>query len=259
MSGSTSFDRAAGYYDDTRGRTPAGTARETALLAQELDGRGRVLEVGVGTGQVALPLHAAGIPLTGIDLAAPMLGVLRAKSGDSAPFPLVLGDATTMPFVEDAFGAAILRWVLHLIPDWQRAVAEIVRVVRPGGVTGVSLGGYKEGPVEQIQARFCEAAGITLAPIGLDWSDYDAVDAVMAEHGATARDLEPFGDAFTMTVEDFMRGVERGMFSWTWRVPAETRAAAAREARAWAEREYGPLEPIPPRPYEVRWRAYDLP
>ena len=259
MSGSTAFDRAAGYYDSTRGRTPAGVARETEILAAELDGRGRVLEVGVGTGQVALPLHSAGIPMTGIDLAVPMLDVLRAKSGGVAPFPLVLGDATTMPFAHSAFGGVVLRWVLHLIPEWQRAVAEIVRVLRPGAVVAVMLGSYGDGPAERIKVRFCEAAGMDQAPIGLDWADYGSIDAAMAARGATARDLEPFTDVEAMSVEDFMRGVEDDAFSWTWRAPADVRAAAAAQARAWAEQEYGRLDRLPPRTYDVTWRVYDLP
>ena len=63
----------------------------------------------------------------------PMLAKLLAKAGGAPPFPLVEGDTTRMPFADDPFGGAYLRWVLVLVPDWSAAVAEIVRVVEPGG------------------------------------------------------------------------------------------------------------------------------
>jgi hypothetical protein len=60
MSGSIPFDRAASFYDRTRALTPESSAAITRLLGDELRGRGPALEIGVGTGLIALPLHAAG-------------------------------------------------------------------------------------------------------------------------------------------------------------------------------------------------------
>src|SRR5207247_3699183 len=79
--GSTSFDRAAAYYDETRGLTDEAVRDQMSLLASELHGRGRTLEIGVGTGQVALPLAAVGIRIVGLDLSEPMLRVLVEKGG----------------------------------------------------------------------------------------------------------------------------------------------------------------------------------
>lgn len=106
-SGSVAFDRAAEFYDQSRAISEEAMARTVTLLSQELAGRGRCLEVGVGTGLVALALHAAGVPLEGIDLSAPMLGRLLHKAGGAPPFPLVRGDATRMPFLDRVFGAAL--------------------------------------------------------------------------------------------------------------------------------------------------------
>ncbi|MFN8232898.1 MAG: class I SAM-dependent methyltransferase [Actinomycetota bacterium] len=86
------------------------------VLSAEFGEKGPILEVGVGTGQVALPLAAGGVRVVGIDLARPMMERLVAKAGGRSPFPLVEGDATGMPFADDAFDEAYLRWVLHLIP-----------------------------------------------------------------------------------------------------------------------------------------------
>lgn len=60
-------------------------------LLQELAGRGRVLELGIGTGRVALPLHRRGVNVTGIDASAAMIKRLKAKP-DAAGISVVLGN-----------------------------------------------------------------------------------------------------------------------------------------------------------------------
>ncbi len=109
-------------------------------LCAHLRGRGRCLDAGVGTGSVALPLVRAGIPVVGVDLSRPMLDALRAKCGGAAALPLIRGDLTRLPIREGAFGAALAANVFHLITAWRAAVAELVRVVRSGGLLLVNLG-----------------------------------------------------------------------------------------------------------------------
>src|SRR5262245_32754657 len=116
MSESVRFDRAAEFYDTTRAISDEAMALTIELLASELEGRGRALEVGVGTGLLALPLHAAGVPLAGLDLTPAMMARLVEKAGGASPFPLIQADATRMPFADGTFAGAYLRWVLHLIP-----------------------------------------------------------------------------------------------------------------------------------------------
>ena len=259
MGESVAFDRAAEYYDDTRGFSPEGEMAMVALLTGELRARGRVLEVGVGTGQVALPLHAAGIPVVGLDLARPMMDRLVAKAGGRRPFPLVQSDATRMPFADHAFGGAYLRWVLHLIPDWRVALAEMVRVVRPGGVLLTSIGGYG-GPRSEIQARFAELTGVSMEPPGLVWAGYEDLDAAMASLGGTKRELPPFTEPERDTLEHFMEAIVQNRFSWTWKVDDPTLLkAVAEEVRGWAEDRYGPLDGMAAQTFEIVWRAYDLP
>jgi SAM-dependent methyltransferase len=259
MGESVAFDRAAEYYDATRGFTPDGERSMVHLLSSELEGRGRVLEVGVGTGQVALPLHAAGIPLVGIDLARPMMDRLVSKAGGQSPFPLVQGDATRMPFADDMFGGAYLRWVLHLIPDWRASLEEMVRVVRPGGVLLTSIGSY-DGPRSEIQARFAELAGVSIDPPGLTWAGYEDLDAAMASLGGSKRELPPFTEAERDTLEHFMDGIVQNHFSWTWKVEDPTLlTTVADQVRVWAEDRFGPLDGVEAQTFEIVWRAYDLP
>ena len=68
MTESVRFDGAAEHYDQTRAIPDETMGRTISLLASELRDRGSVLEVGVGTGLLALRLHEAGIPVSGLDL-----------------------------------------------------------------------------------------------------------------------------------------------------------------------------------------------
>lgn len=256
-SGSTSFDRAAAYYDETRGLTDEAVRRQTDLLAGELRGRGRTLEVGVGTGQVALPLSEGGIPMAGLDLSEPMVRVLVRKAG-GVPFPVVVGDATRMPFEDGSFGAGLARWVFHLIASWRRALEELVRVVSPGGVLVILLGSYGTGPRAQVQDRFNELLGLPNEPVGIMWGDHETLDRAMTDLGATPRELPVLTDVDAQPLSVFLDGIDANRYSWTWRVPADELARLAPEVRAWAQERFGPLDRTAPHRFELAWRAYDL-
>jgi ubiquinone/menaquinone biosynthesis C-methylase UbiE len=129
--GSISFDHVADPYDKTPALTPAAAAEVREILVGELSGAGRALEVGVGTGRIALPISLTGIDLVGVDLARNMLDRLVKNAGGTSPFPLLQADATRLPFADDSFEGAIASWVLHLIAPWRAVAAEMVRVVHP--------------------------------------------------------------------------------------------------------------------------------
>ncbi|MGZ4478083.1 MAG: class I SAM-dependent DNA methyltransferase [Nocardioidaceae bacterium] len=67
----------------------------TVDLLAALAGAGRALEFAIGTGRVAVPLAERGIPVTGIELSAPMIDRLRAKA-DEDTIPVVVGDMATV-------------------------------------------------------------------------------------------------------------------------------------------------------------------
>lgn len=257
MSGSVSFDRAAEYYDETRGLSEEGVRRTTAALAEAFAGAEPLLEVGVGTGQVAAPLHRAGVRVVGLDLSRAMLARLLDKGEGGPPFPLLEADATAMPLRDGVFAGAYLRWVLHLIADWETAVREIARVVVPGGRFLAALGSYG-GARSEIQARFAQLTGISTAPVGLAWEGWPALDELVAAMGGsklpdvTVRDRDPFD------LERFVRGVEEARYSWTWGVADDVRRAAAAEIRSWAEARWGPLDRVPREAIEVRFAAYRM-
>jgi len=254
-----SFDRAAEYYDRTR-TLPADTAeRLTRTLADELRGRGTVLEVGVGTGRIALPLSRVGIPMTGVDLSAPMLRRLAQNAGGTSPFPVVQADATALPFRPASFGAVLACHVVHLIPRWREALAAMARAVRPGGVVLIDPGTQGAGWWTEVQDEFGRAAGVEPKARFVGTHDPREIDVAMAALGAKVRLLPPITGHETESIEEVIGKLEEGLYSWTWRMDEQRRARAAEETRRWAATTMGDLDQPREGSWEIRWRAYDIP
>jgi ubiquinone/menaquinone biosynthesis C-methylase UbiE len=259
-SGRVSFDRAAEYYDQTRGLPPPAMQHLAGLLAAELDARGRCLEIGVGTGRIALPLAEYGVPMAGIDVSPAMLARLVHKAGGSPPFPLALADATRLPFRDQVFGAGLCVHVLHLLPAWTSAVDELLRVVHPGGVLLVDVGGRDDPTLEELEKRFMDAAGMVAdARPGIASSRVEELHERLATAGCTRRELPPVTVARAESIADRIGWLEDGLFSWTWAIDDAARRRAAAETRAWAADELGPLDAPRELSHEIRCNAYDLP
>lgn len=248
------FDRAAGFYDRTRGLPTETTEAQTAQLTGELAGvTGPVLEIGVGTGRIAVPLARAGVRILGVDLSAPMLGELAAKGSAAAA---VRASATSLPVRAHSAGAVIACHVLHLIADWKQAVEEALRVLRPGGLL-LAARGRADGPASDLQRRIRIAAGVPDVAVGLD--NLDGLDQFMRERGAQARRLPPIPNPYATTAEQYLRHVRDNTYSWTWAIPEAARLRAVETVTAWVAQTLGePREvEIPAGP--VSWRSYRLP
>ena len=85
---------AAHYDDSTDAQFDAAEIGRTVEVLAELAGDGRALEFAIGTGRIALPLTARGVPVAGIELSTAMVDQLRAKPGGAA-LDVVIGDMTT--------------------------------------------------------------------------------------------------------------------------------------------------------------------
>ncbi len=92
---------------------------------------GSVLDVATGTGLVAARLLAAGHRVTGLDQSADMLAVARERFGDTVD--LVQASATEIPFPDASFDHLTFTYLLRYVDDPGATLAELARVVRPGG------------------------------------------------------------------------------------------------------------------------------
>jgi len=88
-------EETARRYDETSAEKFAPAVLDPAVdFLERLAGSGRVLEFAVGTGRVAIPLAARGVPVTGIELSEPMVAQLRGKV-DEGDVPVIVGDMAT--------------------------------------------------------------------------------------------------------------------------------------------------------------------
>jgi ubiquinone/menaquinone biosynthesis C-methylase UbiE len=249
------FDRAADYYDRTRALPPDVMERVVELLEDELAGRGVTLEVGVGTGRMALPLHERGVDLIGIDISIQMIEKLIERAG-AIPFPLSLADATRLPFTTNSLNAAVAAHVLHLISEWRTALDELTRVLGRGGLLLVDLGRWGTGKLQEITEYWSRKAGLEPKHPGI--IERDLLDDAMKARGARPRELEEISGPRTITYETAISQYEEGLWSFTWRASEAARRDAADKTRRWVRENLGPLD----EPFEeevvVRWRAYDF-
>lgn len=133
-----SYARWAPVYDGTFGVvTQAGRRRATERLNAH---GGRVLEVGVGTG-LALPLYAPEVEVTGIDFSEDMLAKARekvAERGLTQVAALRQMDARHLDFPDASFDGVAAMHILSVVPEPERVMSQIARVLKPGGVVVVT-------------------------------------------------------------------------------------------------------------------------
>ncbi|NWG15930.1 MAG: class I SAM-dependent methyltransferase [Chloroflexi bacterium] len=133
MNESVRFDRAVDFYDQTRG-FPPGEEQPIAALICRVGGfneASRVLEIGVGTGRIALPVARHVGAYFGVDLSASMMQRLKAKRRGEAVYP-GQADAAWLPFPARSFDGVVAVHVFHLIPAWRQVLDEVRRVLRSG-------------------------------------------------------------------------------------------------------------------------------
>jgi len=256
---SIAFDRAAEYYDDTRRLQPATQAAVMEQLAGELRGRGRCLEIGVGTGRIALDLHRHGVEMAGVDLSAAMLRKLVEKAGGAPPFALAVADATELPVADRRVGGVVICHVLHLIESWRKAVAELVRVLRPGGVVLVESATRSGGASGEVIRHFWSAASPGGRPGRLGLTDVAELDGVLGELGFRKRLLPSVTERTEPSLARIIAGLEAGVQSACWGLSEEARRSAAAATREWARHRFGSLDAAQQVDHTITWRAYDAP
>lgn len=244
------FERAAGYYDATRGYPPgveAGVA-DALRRAGRLDESSDVLEVGVGTGRIALPLARHVRSVAGVDLARPMLARLRDKRRDEPVLPVV-ARATALPFPAARFDAVVGVHIFHLIADWRGALAEVRRVLRPGGRLLAGSDDYLLRDVWQ--------AVNAVVPRPPNVGVKDMRGDFLPETGF-APVGEPVVTSYVQRVElpAFLDQIERRVWSSLWRLDDAAHARMVELMRQELQTRFGSLEATLEVPRSFTARSY---
>lgn len=235
---SVSFDRAAGYYDQTRG-FPPGVEAQVATLIAHLGGLGAgssVLEIGVGTGRIALPLAAHVSAVVGVDLSRPMMLRLHDKRAD-APVYLAQADAARLPFPSGVFDGALGVHVFHLIPAWRDVLRELARVLRPGAA--LVSGGNTDALLARGEYPVVKNVGV---------AEEERDTFLQKEGWRPLGAAQEVGWVAPLRPADVLRGVTQRLNSSTWRMTDEQIDQYARALRRALSLRFGDLD-----------RTYDLP
>ena len=138
------FDRIAGFYDVMNSVMTAGlhhTWRRRAVDLAQVRPGDRVLDVATGTGDLALALAARVAPggsVVASDFSEEMLTRARAKSAvAAAPVRFEWANAMALPYADGEFATATVGFGARNFSDLDRGLAEMARVVRPGGTVVV--------------------------------------------------------------------------------------------------------------------------
>ena len=127
------FDRIAGVYDVMNSVMTAGLHhrwRERAVDLARVGPGSRALDVATGTGDLAIALAARGADVVGSDFSEGMLERARAKS---SAVRWEQANALALPYADGSFDAATVGFGARNLSDLRGGLAEMARVVRPGG------------------------------------------------------------------------------------------------------------------------------
>ncbi|MBQ6300479.1 MAG: bifunctional demethylmenaquinone methyltransferase/2-methoxy-6-polyprenyl-1,4-benzoquinol methylase UbiE [Bacteroidales bacterium] len=137
------FDSIASKYDRMNHGMSLGIdrlwrRRFVRRLAKKLPEKAAVLDLACGTGDLTKALSEKGYQVTGLDISSEMMAIGREKCRYLSPKPnFVLGSAEQIPFPDDTFDAVTIAFGLRNFDHRARCLAEIRRVLKPGGQLAV--------------------------------------------------------------------------------------------------------------------------
>lgn len=115
-------------------------ARDVVIARLRAAAPASVLEVGCGWGELAARItRETGAAVTAIDLSPRMVELARERGVDAR-----VGDVQELPFENGAFDAVVAAWMLYHVPDLDPGIAELARVLRPGGIAVAVTNGAQD-------------------------------------------------------------------------------------------------------------------
>jgi len=240
--GSISFDRAAPTYDATRGGLERGVYLAGSIAPHLRPGA--VLEVGVGTGAVAIALLGHGHPVVGVDLSPAMLALAQPRLGPR----VAVADGYRLPVADRSVPNVLIVWVLQLVPDVPGLLAEAGRVVAPGGrlVVVPAGGNWEPDDIGDVIGPMARALRPELDRPGSLVAAAPAAGLALVAHETTppAR--------FLGSPEEMAHTIERREWSSLWDVPDDRWAAVVAPTLA-------ALRALPePQRRRERWKHDDV-
>ncbi len=127
------WDKVAKFYAKFMVKNDAIYSQLSEMLAEYLSGESCALEIGCGTGQLSFLVAENVKSLTATDFSENMVTICK-QNNTYQNLLFQQEDATALSFADDSFDVVIASNVLHILPDIDKAIAEIKRVVKPDGI-----------------------------------------------------------------------------------------------------------------------------
>ena len=230
----------------------------TRTLANRLPREARIIDIGAGTGRVAVALASKGFQVVAVDPAIPMLQAMQRKAGESL-VPAVAAEGTRLPFRKNSADAVVLARLLYLVEDWQDLLREAKGVLTPGGILfhewGNGDGGEAWVQVREKARSLFREAGVA-APFHPGARSEVEVDSFLHDLGFHRREQIEAGAGPAITLADFLNRIENGEFSYIWNVPGDVQDFCLPQLRRWCESRFDLYQPAPI-PAELRWVVYE--
>jgi SAM-dependent methyltransferase len=217
----------------------------------------KIVDIGAGTGRVAVPLSAAGFQVIAAEPSEEMLKQLRAK-GEGLNIETVVAEGSALPLPSQTFDAAVIARLLYLTPDWRNILLEARRVLKPGGVL---LHEWANGDADEIWVQIREKARELFEEAGVRHPFHPGarsegeIEGFLYDKGFTKLVTASLGPGQPTTPREFMRRLVEGELSYTWNVPQDVRESCLPELQTWATEKF-PMEAAIVFPREVSWSAY---
>lgn len=144
----------------------------TALCASYISKEDRVLELACGTGQFTLPLWKQAAFWEATDYSEPMIRELSKRCPKE--LKCVVRDATALPYLDETFQVVLMANALHIMPEPERALREIHRVLSPRGIFLVPTFVY-EGKINRMRMKLMRLLGF---PSCHEWTMAELVEFV---------------------------------------------------------------------------------
>ncbi|GAC1400717.1 MAG: class I SAM-dependent methyltransferase [Ktedonobacteraceae bacterium] len=271
---SLSFDQVAHAYDATRGYPDVVAhqiVRAIGRVAHATE-QTRFLEVGVGTGRIAFPLASLGHIYTGVDISEKMVKQLQEKlhtahwreqtqpwgtlpdedtkyssvvrrytnPEQSASLRLVMSDITNLPFHNVSFDSAVAVHIFHLVDGWQRAIQEVLRVLRPGGAFLHCWDEHGKLDVQDISEewqKILTSLGGKMRRPGA--SSVHFVTEWLTTRGLQTQKIQAVNWERSVTPRQIIENITQRLWSNTWSIPNSIFGPASARLTVWANERYG--------------------
>jgi ubiquinone/menaquinone biosynthesis C-methylase UbiE len=242
------FDPMADIYDDTRVINEACFNAVLDLIVEKYPPSKykNLLEPGTGTGRIGIALAERGYQVNGIDISGKMLKVLEDKLKKRQyilPYTFKKADVTALPFSDASFDISVVVHLFHLVRNWQKAVAEVLRVLKPGAplISFTTGAGLEIPAINDRYRELCAEFGHPSRLIGM--TGFPEFNEYLQSLG---RQVELIENRWQWTkknrVDDAFRHIKLRYYGMTRLVPGEIHLNVVRKLERELLEQYGALD-----------------